>query len=43
MLNDKSIKFNTILYTTVIKMFNLEKNIIEAKRIFNEMFNHKQT
>lgn len=43
MLRDKSIQFNTILYTTVIKMFNLEKNLSEAKKVFEEMLRSKKS
>lgn len=43
MQEDRNIQFNTILNTTVIKMFNLEKNLKEAKRIFEEMLRSKRS
>jgi len=43
MLKDKSIQFNTILSTTVIKMFNLEKNLSGARGVFEEMLRSKKS
>jgi len=43
MLKDKSIQFNTILSTTVIKMFNLEKNLPGARGIFEDMLRSKKS
>jgi len=43
MQKDKSIKFNTILSTTVIKMFNLEKNLQGAKGVFEDMLRSKKS
>lgn len=37
MRTDTNIKQNTILNTTVIKMFNLEKNLKAAKELFETM------
>jgi pentatricopeptide repeat protein len=37
MRSDPNIRCNTILNTTVIKMFNLEKNLSAARDLFEEM------
>lgn len=43
MKKDANITFNTILNTTIIKMFNLDKNLTAAKDVFEKMLRSKKS
>lgn len=43
MLKDKRISMNTILYSTVLKMLNLDRKLKQSKLVFQTMCEKKET
>lgn len=43
MLKDKRIQMNTILYSTVLKLLNLDRRLKQSKLVFQTMCESKQT
>jgi len=43
MLKDKRISMNTILYSTVLKMLNLDRKLKQSKLVFQTMCEKNET
>jgi len=43
MLKDKRIAMNTILYSTVLKMLNLDRRLKQSKLVFQTMCESRET
>jgi len=43
MMNDKRISMNTILYSTVLKMLNLDRKLKQSKLVYKTMCEKNET
>lgn len=43
MMKDKRITMNTILYSTVLKMLNLDRKLKQSKLVYNTMCEKRET
>jgi hypothetical protein len=43
MLKDRRITMNTVLYSTILKLLNLERKLKQSKLVFNTMLENDKT